>query len=402
MRAPRTRSLLELPTPLLGGLSPQTFMSQYWQKKPLLIRGAAPEYIDRFPVDDLFELAGSDDVESRLVSLTQPSKRAQPQWRMEHGPIDDDRRAQLSSALHRHWTLLVQGVNLYDEDAATLLNRFRFIPDARLDDLMISYAVDGGGVGPHFDSYDVFLLQTHGTRRWRISEQSDLSLDERQPMKILRHFQAEQEWVLEPGDMLYLPPKVAHEGVAIGECITCSIGFRAPNEAELIAQFLHRMAEQVESDTRHQKRYTDRTQPAIDAPAALPEQLVETTLRLVDTLKWRKRDVSAFLGEYLSEPKSNVFFDPPHRPLSRAAFEKRVRARGLLLDLGTRMLYDRQTVFINGEQMASLKQADAQPLRRLANKRFMEAADLVTLSNDSSIVSALFEWYLAGWIHCGR
>jgi len=149
---------------------------------------------------------------------------------MEHGPFAPD---ELPSVKKRDWTLLVQGVNLHDDRARALLNRFRFLPDARVDDLMISYATDGGGVGAHFDSYDVFLLQVHGKRRWRIGAQRDLSLKEGLPLKVLQHFEADEEWLLEPGDMLYLPPHIAHEGVAEGECMTCSIGFRAPSESEL-------------------------------------------------------------------------------------------------------------------------------------------------------------------------
>ena len=147
----------------------------------------------------------------------------------------------------RAWTLLVQGVDLYDDRARALLDRFRFVPDARLDDLMISYATDGGGVGPHFDSYDVFLLQVKGKRRWRISAQKDLTLQAGLPLKVLQNFEPEEEWLLEPGDMLYLPPHIAHDGVAEGECMTCSIGFRAPSAGELTAQFLYHLAERGEA-----------------------------------------------------------------------------------------------------------------------------------------------------------
>ncbi|MCY0387887.1 cupin domain-containing protein [Robbsia sp. Bb-Pol-6] len=388
-RATARRTALRRPTTLLGGLSPQTFMTEYWQKAPLLIRQAAPEYIDRFPVDDLFELAGDDDVESRLVT------RTRGRWKLRRGPFADDARAALPP---RDWSLLVQGVNLYDDDAAALLERFRFIPDARLDDLMISYAPDGGGVGPHFDSYDVFLLQTHGRRRWRISQQRDLSLDPRQPMKILSRFVAEQEWILEPGDMLYLPPHVAHEGVALGDCITCSIGFRAPSETELLSQFLQRMAERIGANEAAPVRYQDPEQDAVACPAALPPRLVAATLSLVESRRWGVDDVQRFLGSYLSEPKANVYFDPSPRATRRETFVRRCQARSLHLDPRTQMLYDEHRLYINGEPFDVASPRSRKVLFGMADERSLEPVDFVTLSNDSSIVSALFEWYLAGWI----
>ena len=166
----------------------------------------------------------------------------------------------------REWTLLVQGVNLHDDRAHALMNRFRFIPDARLDDLMISYATDGGGVGAHFDSYDVFLLQVHGKRRWRIGAQRDLSLKPGLPLKVLQHFDAEEEWVLEPGDMLYLPPHIAHDGVAEGECMTASIGFRAPSTQELTGQFLYHLAERA-GDANGARRSLSRSEAGARRPS---------------------------------------------------------------------------------------------------------------------------------------
>ncbi|MGN6701754.1 MAG: cupin domain-containing protein, partial [Burkholderiaceae bacterium] len=225
---------------LLGGLTPAAFLAEYWHKRPLLVRQAVPDPQSLPSRDRLFELAAHDDVEARLIV------RDRSGWQVDHGPFFT-----LPSPKRKDWTLLVQGVNLHDGAADALLRRFRFLPDARLDDVMISYAADGGGVGPHFDSYDVFLLQAHGSRRWRIGAQSDLSLVEGAPLKILRGFAPEQEFILEPGDMLYLPPNYAHEGVAIGECTTCSIGFRAPSYQELGEAFLQFMAETIDLPGRY-------------------------------------------------------------------------------------------------------------------------------------------------------
>ncbi|MBC7621667.1 MAG: cupin domain-containing protein, partial [Candidatus Saccharibacteria bacterium] len=223
------------PLQLLGGLSPELFMKRHWQKKPLLVRNAIANFKPLLDRSALFELAARDDVQARMViqapgdasgkAPLQASAKA-PAWQFRHGPFE--RRA-FPPLKQPGWTLLLQGVDLHHDGVHALMNQFRFVPDARLDDLMISYASDSGGVGPHFDSYDVFLLQAHGRRTWRISRQKDLSLQPDVPLKILANFVPEEEFVLEPGDMLYLPPGCAHDGTAMGECMTYSIGFRQPN-----------------------------------------------------------------------------------------------------------------------------------------------------------------------------
>lgn len=191
-------------------------MRTHWQKKPLLIRQAlSPDEMRalHFPLspERVLALAARHDVESRLIA------QSRGRWSFNHGPFDE---RPLPSRKTRNWSVLVQGANLVEPAVEALMQRFRFIPDARLDDVMISFATDGGGVGPHFDSYDVFLLQAHGKRRWRISAQEDLTLIPDLPLKILANFRPEEEFVLEPGDMLYLPPHYAHDGVAEGDCMT--------------------------------------------------------------------------------------------------------------------------------------------------------------------------------------
>ena len=229
---------VDQPLRLLGGLSPQAFMKRHWQKKPLLIRQAIPGFQPLLDRAALFELASRDGVESRLIARER--KRGKAAWRFRHGPFA--RRA-LPPLKQPDWSLLVQGVDLHVDAVHALMNQFRFVPDGRLDDLMISYASDGGGVGPHFDSYDVFLLQAQGRRRWQIGRQRDLTLRDDVPLKILANFVAEQEFVLGPGDMLYLPPRYAHDGVAVGaDCMTYSIGFRSPQKGELARELLQRLA----------------------------------------------------------------------------------------------------------------------------------------------------------------
>ena len=213
------------PLALLAGLSPAQFMRRHWQKKPLLVRGAIPGFTPLLTRTELFRMASSDMVESRLIV-----KKGQD-WRMTSGPFAPRTLPPLKQP---GWTLLVQGVDGHDAAVHQLLQQFRFVPDARLDDLMISWAAPGGGVGPHFDSYDVFLFQASGSRRWKISQQKDLTLQKGVPLKILQNFELEEEFVLQAGDMLYLPPRYAHDGVAeacVGhdgkaqDCMTYSIGF---------------------------------------------------------------------------------------------------------------------------------------------------------------------------------
>ena len=248
------------PTPLLGGLSPQLFMRRHWQKRPLLIRQAVPGAAPLASRAELFAMAARDDVESRLI-VHQASG-----WTLRQGPLP--RRA-LPRIEQRGWTLLVQGLDTHLDSAHELLARFRFVPDARLDDLMVSWASDGGGVGPHVDSYDVFLLQLQGSRRWRIAAPGDNELQPDVPLKILRKFKPEQEWLLAPGDMLYLPPGWAHDGVAEGECMTASIGFRAAGRAELRTEVLQQMLDASDLPDPD-PLYKDPRQPATDEPGAHP------------------------------------------------------------------------------------------------------------------------------------
>jgi 50S ribosomal protein L16 3-hydroxylase len=389
---PLAAPLPDEPSTLLGGLTPAQFMRRYWQKKPLLIRQAIPGIEAPVSREELFELADSEDVESRLITHFRQS------WAMEHGPFAPE---QLPSLKKRDWTLLVQGANLHDDRARALLDRFRFIPDARLDDLMISYATEGGGVGPHFDSYDVFLLQVHGKRRWRFGAQRDLTLKPGLPLKVLQHFDPQEEWVLEPGDMLYLPPHIAHDGVAEGECMTCSIGFRAPSTSELSGHFLYHLAERLseadERDGQVSPRYKDPAQPAVGNPAQLPPMLIDRVGSILAGLTWNEKDVASFLGTYLSEPKANVVFDPPRRALNEIRFIARVKKSGLRLDKKTNLLYDGMSYFMNGEQ-EPLPPTLKKWLPELADRRYLEGKRFVTLSGDSSMTALLHEWYCAGWI----
>ena len=365
------------PLPLLGGLTAQQFMRRHWQKKPLLIRQAMPGMRPLLDRQALFALAASDNVESRLVV------RQGERWRMRQGPFA--RRA-LPPLAQPDWTLLLQGMDLHHDGLHDLLQAFRFVPDARLDDLMVSYASDGGGVGPHFDSYDVFLLQAEGRRRWRIGRQKDLSLRDDVPLKILAHFEPEQEFVLEPGDMLYLPPRYAHDGDAQGACMTYSIGFRAPSKGEIARELLLRLADDADDDAT---LYRDRDQPAVADSARLPEGLEAFAKNALHALLQDGEALRRSLGEWATEPNPNVWFDA-------AGDDAADLSTGIRLDRRTRMQYDAQHVFINGESFRAGGR-DARLMQQLAQTRQLTAADTQRLSADAAELVAT--WQQAGWLH---
>ena len=422
-----------LPLQLLGNISPAEFMRKYWQKKPLLIRGAIAGFKPLLSREVLFAMAEQEDVESRLIveTVTKPaskpaaksSKKATVQWTMANGPIYADALPALETP---NWTLLVQGVDLHNQAAYELKNQFRFAPDARLDDLMISFATDGGGVGPHFDSYDVFLLQAEGKRLWKIGKQKDLMLQKDVPLKILANFAPEQEFVLEAGDMLYLPPMYAHEGVAVGECMTYSIGFRAPAELELARELLQRFAddtledeEEVEDEKGEEdgenddkngalageyianvaiknvakKLYKDPKQEAVEAPAQIPAALFDFAKAAVEKAMSDPDALARNLGEYLTEPKANVWFDEPEPDSA----DDVILTRQNRVDLHPRsqMLFDARHIFLNGESWRAAGK-DATLMQRLANQRYLEPKDLTKASD--SAMALLQDWADAGWL----
>ena len=366
----------------LGGLTPSQFLRRYWQKKPLFVARAIAGFEGSLSCDALFALAARDDVESRLVV------REQRRWSLRHGPFTRSDRRELPA---RDWTLLVQGVNLHLAEGDALLRRFDFIPYARLDDLMVSFAAPGGGVGPHVDSYDVFLLQGAGRRRWRISRQRDLALVPNLPLKILTRFRAQREWLLGPGDMLYLPPQVAHEGTAVDACTTYSIGFRAPAAQDMAIAFLDWLRDRVALDGR----YAD---PGLVASKREPAQIGASLRRyaaaMLSRVRWNERDAARFLGSYLTEPKPAVQFGPPARPLGENAFKRAAMRRGLRLDTRTQLLYDARHVFINGDAMAWPARA-AGTLKKLANERRLASAEL----RRSAPLEVLYRWYRDGFVH---
>ena len=366
---------------ILGGLSAASFLRRHWQKQPLLIRGAIPGFNGILDFDDMIELAGRDHCESRLVM------RNADHWAVEHGPFDRKRFSRLPA---RNWTLLLQGLDQFLPAARQLLSHFDFIPYSRLDDLMVSYAPAGGGVGAHFDSYDVFLLQGSGRRQWRVGRPHDLALVENAPLKILKRFAPDGQCLLSAGDMLYLPPEYAHDGVAVDVCHTYSIGFRAPSHRELISQFLVFLEERLDDGAR----YTDPDLSVPKYPAQLGAGMIEKVESILGAINWTRRDVADFLGSYLSEPKPRVVFARPRKALSEMAFSSASRRNGVELALASLMLYGKGNIFINGEKY-KMDKVLAKPMRLLANARRLPGH---RIPSKGPATDMLYRWYRAGYI----
>lgn len=355
------------------GLSAASFLRRYWQRAPLLMRQALPGFANPLPGDELAGLACEPDVESRIVL----EGTEQGPWQVQHGPFDAERFAALPSS---HWTLLVQDVDKHIPEIGALLERFGFLPRWRIDDLMVSYAEDQGSVGPHVDDYDVFLIQAEGRRRWRIATAPEppLELISGLEIRVLRQFQADQEWLLEPGDILYLPPGVPHWGIAEGACQTWSVGLRAPAWRELADEWLAQVADRFTPAGRWRDR-----QPVV--PPRTPAELdVETVHALRASIEAglvaaSGDDFQAWLGAWLTEPKLNLELEPPDPPWSvgdviamlesHGRFERDGRSQ--LLFAGPSADGTAVSLFANGQ--AHRLPSDLLPLvSLLANRRVVE------------------------------
>ena len=338
---------------LLGGLSPRDFLRRHWQKRPIFVRSALPKIEPMPDRRALAALAARDDVESRIV------QRRGRRWETAHGPF---RKISLGE---KNSSLLVSGVNLHVPAADRLLRRFDFIPQARLDDVMISYATPGGGVGPHVDSYDVFLIQGEGIRKWTI-----WSPDHSKKTSCIAN----------PGDLLYLPPGWKHDGVALEPCFTYSIGFRAPRGAELGAAFLDYLHERGLPDAV----YRDPELSLTKQTARVPARMLSFAINTLKRIRWSRSDAVRLMGEYLTQPKPHVVFRPTH-----------ARGTWIRLDPKTQLLYSGETFFINGEVFA-VPQRQRDAMRRLADRRCADAAGLAGLAK------LIGEWRRAGYVHLGK
>ncbi|MGO3027498.1 ribosomal protein uL16 3-hydroxylase [Pseudomonas helleri] len=283
----------DTPLQLLGGITAREFMRDYWQKKPLLIRQAIPDFESPIDADELAGLALEEEVESRLII-----EHGEHPWELRRGPFAEDEFGKLPE---REWTLLVQAVDQFVPEVGELLENFRFLPSWRIDDVMISYAAPGGSVGPHFDNYDVFLLQGHGKRHWQIGQMcdADSKLLEHADLRILAEFEATDEWTLEPGDMLYLPPRLAHCGVAVDDCLTYSVGFRAPSAAEVLTHFTDFLSQYLPDEDR----YTDADAQPVSDPHQIQHDALGRLKNLLTEHMSDERMLLTWFGQFMTEPR---------------------------------------------------------------------------------------------------
>ncbi|MEL7559717.1 cupin domain-containing protein [Stutzerimonas chloritidismutans] len=283
----------DTPLQILGGISAREFLRDYWQKKPLLVRQAIPGFESPVSPDELAGLSLEEEVESRLVV-----EHGETPWELRRGPFSEDTYQNLPE---RDWTLLVQAVDQLVPEVAELIEHFRFLPNWRIDDVMVSFAAPGGGVGPHFDNYDVFLLQAHGQRRWRVGQMcdSESAMLKHADLRILADFQGTDEWVLEPGDMLYLPPRLAHFGTAEDACMTYSLGFRAPSAAEVLTHFTDFLAQFLPDE----ERYSDADLLPIEDPHQIQSDALDRLRAMLAEHMGDERLLLTWFGQFMTEPR---------------------------------------------------------------------------------------------------
>ena len=376
-------------TAFLGGMTPAEFLRDHWQKRPLLVRQAVPGFDGIIDRDAFLALACREEVTSRLV--IQHPRRKKSRWERFDGPFDALDASMLPPS---HWTLLVHGLESLVPGGWELLREFSFIPTARIDDLMVSYASDGGSVGPHDDLYDVFLLQGPGRRRWQVSTQADRTPDPDAAIKVLKTFVPEEEWLLEPGDMLYLPPGVAHWGVAEGPCFTYSIGFLAPSHRELVQSFLGYLGEVLESGLDPDALYEDPDLKAQKNPLEIGDAMVSQVASILGQVRWDQAAVGEFLGRFLTGRQPPTAFAPPRRCLDESAFERRLQSKGRLeLALPTRGLVRGSRLFLNGQSH------DVRPQQlRFFNQLFIDRSVPLPLRIDEQSLALLHGWYSTGYL----
>jgi len=337
------------------GMTPAVFMRDFWQKEPLLIRGAFPEFTAPISGNELAGLACEDEVLARIVSHDRDTDR----WTVENGPFAEERFLHMRSA---DWTLLVQDVDRWDADVRKLLESFDFLPRWRVDDIMVSFAAPGGSVGAHVDHYDVFLLQGQGQRHWAIDNRKNTPLAARKdvPLKLLQCFSVSHEWVLDPGDMLYLPPGVPHFGVAVDACLTFSIGMRAPSAAELLVAWAESRAQQLDESVR----YTDPDQAPASDPGLVDSAAVGRLRRLLEsTLNSTDAELSEFFARYLSTFRlAGSELSKPRRSSETTIAARLAKGAALRADAGVRLTFIDASdatalLFGHGESLACTRAA---------------------------------------------
>lgn len=371
---------------ILGKTSVDTFLKKYWQKKPLLIRNAIENFQSPITKKDLFNIAQDEEAISRLIEYKQGL------WQVKYGPFEKSAFLKKKNA---PWTVLVQNINHHFSFANSFLNLFNFIPYARLDDLMVSYATKNGSVGPHFDSYDVFLFQASGEREWKISDQKEFSLDRKSAIKIITNFRSKNSWVLKPGDMLYLPPNIGHWGISQSDdCLTYSIGFRAPSTFEIQSKFLDFIQDSLNTNKNY--LYKDPNLNLQKDPAEINANMIKKIQQKVNQLRWNKNLINTFIGQLLTEPVETAIFQRP-KPISLEIFKKNLSKKILELNPKTRMLFIKNNFYINGE-LIEVDKRYAAYLRQLANNKKIAFKPSLDKKDLNALGITLLPLYLSGFI----
>ena len=371
---------------ILGKISNDVFLKKYWQKKPLLIRDAIKNFKSPITEKDLFRIAQNENAISRLIEF----KRGI--WQVKYGPF---KKLDLPKKINTPWTILVQNMNHHLPFAESFLNLFKFIPYARLDDLMVSFATKKGSVGPHFDSYDVFLFQAKGEREWKISEQKKFSLDKKSAIKIITNFKTKNTWVLKPGDMLYLPPNVGHWGISQSDdCLTYSIGFRAPGTFEIQSKFLDFIQDNL--ITNKNDLYKDPNLNLQKNPAEINSNMIKKIQRIVNQLRWNTNSINNFIGQLLTEPIEGAVFETS-KSMTAEVFIKDLIKKPLKLNPKTRMLFIKNNFYINGELIEADKKS-IMYLKQLANDREISIKSTLNKKDLNALGIVLLPLYLSGFI----
>ena len=371
---------------ILGKISNDVFLKKYWQKKPLLIRDAIKNFKSPITEKDLFRIAQNENAISRLIEF----KRGI--WQVKYGPF---KKLDLPKKINTPWTILVQNMNHHLPFAESFLNLFKFIPYARLDDLMVSFATKKGSVGPHFDSYDVFLFQAKGEREWKISEQKKFSLDKKSAIKIITNFKVKNTWVLKPGDLLYLPPNVGHWGVSqSNDCLTYSIGFRAPGTSEIQSKFLDFIQDNL--ITNKNNLYRDPNLNLQKNPAEINSNMIKKIQQIVNQLRWNTNSINNFIGQLLTEPIEGAVFQTS-KSMTVEVFIKDLVKKPLKLNPKTRMLFIKNNFYINGELIEADKKS-IMYLKQLANDREISIKSALNKKDLNALGIVLLPLYLSGFI----
>lgn len=380
------------PETVLGGLSVAEFLADYWQQRPLFVPSAWPQFDPPISADELAGLACEEGSSARIVR-----EQGSSPWELRRGPFRESEFTQLPPS---HWTLLVADVEKWLPELRGVLEPFRFIPDWRIDDLMVSYAAPLGSVGPHVDQYDVFLLQGMGHRRWQIST-SPVGPDNRvagSELHVLERFTAEQEWTAGPGDLLYLPPGVAHFGVAVDECMTFSIGSRAPSERELALGLLEHLATRIEPEARYRDPHL--------LPQASPGWITDDAIDRAEeilrrVLRLDRNTIQRWFGRFVTEPRAELgelLADNPKRSLVELRAQLRrcgVIQRSSVARLALTRASNRLFLFVDGDEF-ELDPELAAPAEMLCERYRYTDDELDPWLDDAVFAALIMSLYRSG------